>query len=414
MKLQKNKTLCSVVLLTLLTACALLVAVPVVSAHSPAWQVPTWTYIGATNNPIGVGQQLALIFWTNAIPVTAQGEYGDRWTFTIDVAKPDGSKETLGPFTSDPVGGSYTVYTPTQAGAYTFVAKFVQKVVTGQPLNPYLSTTAQTGYAYWGDTYTASQSNPLTVTVQQQPITAWAEAPLPTSYWTRPVNDMNRNWYMLLGNWLSGAAQNVGPTTSFCYGTAPESAHVMWATPMWAGGIMDERFGDTGYETGHYEGLQFSPPIILNGKIFYNVNSLPKEGWYCLDLYTGETEYFHNTTGPVTGVSASSSGSIPGESLAFGQIYNYDSPNQHGGMPYLWSTTDPVYSNTWRMYDAYTGNYMCSIGNVTQTEVRGSARITTGATGTAVYGNEGSILRYNIVNLGDTANPAFYLQCWNT
>jgi outer membrane protein assembly factor BamB len=415
MKFQKNKKMSKIVLVMLLTACAIVATLPTASAHTPAWQVPTWTYIGATNNPIGVGQQLVIVFWTNAIPVTAQGEYGDRWAFNLDVTKPDGSREALGPFASDPVGGAYTIYTPNQVGTYIFVAKFIEKVITGQPLNPYLSTTSQTGYAYWGDTYKSSQSNPLSVTVQQQSITALAETPLPNSFWTRPVNAMNRNWHVLLGNWLSGAAQNVGPTTSFCYGTAPESAHVMWATPIWAGGIMDQRFGNIGYETGNYEGLQFNPPIIINGKIYYNVNSLPKEGWYCIDLYTGETEYFHNTTGPVTGVSASSSGSIPGESLAFGQIYNYDSPNQHGGMPYLWSTTDPVYSTTtWRMYDAYTGNYMCSIGNVTQTEIRGTARITTGATGTAVYGNDGSILRYNIVNFGNDTKPAMYLQIWNT
>jgi len=57
---------------------------------------------------------------------------------------------------------------------------------------------------------------------------------------------------------------------------------------------------------------------------------------------------------------------------------------------------------------------MCSIGNVTQTEIRGTARITTGATGTAVYGNDGSILRYNIVNFGNDTKPAMYLQIWNT
>jgi outer membrane protein assembly factor BamB len=73
------------------------------------------------------------------------------------------------------------------------------------------------------------------------------------------------------------------------------------------------------------------------------------------------------------------------------------------------------------MFDAVTGNYICSIGNVTQTERRADATaptgfltVTTGATGTAVYGKDGSILRYNIVNLGNTANPQRYLQVWNT
>jgi hypothetical protein len=160
---------------------------------------------------------------------------------------------------------------------------------------------------------------------------------------------------------------------------------------MWAGGIMDARFGDTGYQTSHYEGLDFLPPIILNGKIYYNVRSLPREGWRVVDLYTGEELWFQNTTGPVTGVSASSSGSIPQGSLAFGQILDVENPNQHGGMPYLWSTNGP--DNTWMMFDAETGNYMCSIANV-------SAR------GTQVYGKDGSILYYNINN--------GRLTCWNT
>jgi hypothetical protein len=165
---------------------------------------------------------------------------------------------------------------------------------------------------------------------------------------------------------------------------------------MWSGGIMDARFGDIGYQTFHYEGLAFAPPIILNGKLYYNVQSLPKEGWYCVDLYTGKDVYFYNTTGPVTGVSQSSSGSIPQQSLAFGQILNYKSPNQEGGFPYLWSTSAAT-PNTWMMYDAFSGNYMCSIANVS-------------SSGTAVYGKDGSILRYNIVGTG--ANKR--LAVWNS
>jgi hypothetical protein len=250
--------------------------------------------------------------------------------------------------------------------------------------------------AYINDTYLASTSDPLELIVQEEQIQSWQEAPLPTQYWTRPINSANRGWYVLAANWLAGAAQTNGPTSSFNYGTGPESAHIMWATPMWAGGIMDARLGDTGYQTAHYEGLGFTPPIILNGKIYYNTQSLPREGWYCLDLYTGKTEYFFNTSGPASTASASSSGSISQQSLAFGQVLKFDCPNQHGGFPYLWSTTAAT-SNTWMMYDAYTSNYICSIANVS-------------ASGTAVYGKDGSILRYNIVGTG--ANKR--LTVWNT
>jgi hypothetical protein len=352
--------------------------------------------------------------------VTRQGSYGDVWTFTIEVTKPDNSKETLGPFTSDPVGGGWASYTPTQVGTYSIVAKFAGKTITGLPIPPGYTINTITGAAYVNDTYSASSSNTVYVTVQEQQIAAWPEAPLPTQYWTRPVNDANRNWYPLLGNWLAGAAQmglpgaSGGTTTNFCYSTGPESAHVMWATPMWSGGLIDARFGDTGYQTGHYEGLGFTPPIILDGRIYYNDQANPKRGWYCLDLYTGETLYFHNTTGIVSGGGTPTSsgggfdahGTIVGESLAFGQVLDVDMPNQHGSFPYLWSTSaitasGTTASNTWMMFDAYSGDYICSIANVS-------------AGGTAVYGKDGSILRYNIVNLGNTTNPQRYLQVWNT
>jgi hypothetical protein len=437
LQISKNRTAGAILsIFLLLTITFSLAALPVANAHDPPWTVPTWSYVAVTNDVIGVNQPFTIVYWPNAYPPTAQGAYGDRWTWTIEITKPDDSKETLGPYTSDPVGGGWVSYTPTQTGTYTIVSIMAEHKITGSPngfppgWGPY-----SFGYASVNDTYTGGTSDPVTVTVQEEPIPAWPEAPLPTQYWTRPINDANRNWYVLAGNWLAGAAQQYpigaagGTTSPFGYGKAPESAHIMWATPFWAGGIMDERFGDTGYQTAHYEGLGFTPPIILDGKIFYNVQSLPREGWYCLDLYTGETLYFHNTTGPVTGTGGGFdySGSIAGEALSFGQIYNYESPNQHGGFPYLWSAPAQVMFGPtvslgpWMMFDAYSGNYICSIGNATQTELRPDATQmggfwvqTTGATGTAVYGKDGSILYYNIANLGNTTNPKRYLQVWNT
>jgi len=379
-------------LILVLTFSATILAFPIVSAHDPAWEVPTWTYVVGRNDPIGVNQEQLIVFWSNTVPPTAEGAYGDRWTFTVEVTKPDGSKETLGPFTSDPIGSGYTLYTPTQVGTYTIVATMAEHVITGLPLRP---DGTNSNPATVGDIYLEETSNPVTFVVQEDPIEPWSETPLPTEYWTRPIISANRDWYVLAGNWLGAQWQTNGPTIRFSYGLGPESAHVMWTTPMWAGGIMDERFGDIGYQTGHYEGIDFNPPIILNGKIYYNVYSLPRIGWYCLDLYTGETDYFHNTTGPVIGVSPSSSGTISGGKLSFGQILDIENPNQHGGMPYLWSVPgrgDPP-DTPWKMYDAYTGNYICSIANA-------SSR------GTGVYGKDGSILYYNIAN--------GRLTCWNT
>ncbi|NVM24117.1 MAG: PQQ-binding-like beta-propeller repeat protein, partial [Desulfobacterales bacterium] len=179
---------------------------------------------------------------------------------------------------------------------------------------------------------------------------------------------------------------------------------------------MDERFGNIGYQTGHYEGTDFVPPIILNGRIYYNIMSLPREGYQVLDLYTGEELWFMNSSGPVTGTGGGFdfSGELPYGRLSFGQIYDYHSPNQHGGLPYLWSTSGP--DGTWMMYDAETGNYICSINNIPM----GMGFFGPAPAGTAVYGKDGSLLRYIIAGTPNPMGPffpdvaPFYLQVWNT
>ncbi len=411
---KKSQTkLAAMTLLLILSLSAFMAVIPLAKAHTPPWTVPTWCYISTTNSIIGVNQQQVLIFWLNAPPPTSYGAYGDRWTFTVEVTKPNGSKETLGPFTSDPVGSGWTIYTPTEVGTYTFAAKFPGKVITGLPIYPGLTKDTISGAASVNDTYSASESDSMQVVVQKDAIEAWSETPLPTQYWTRPLNSANRGWYVLAGNWLAGVAQRVGSTTSFGYGTGPESAHIMWSIPIWDGGIMDARSGETGYQTAHYDGLDFSPPIVLNGRLYYNVRSSPKIGWHCIDLYTGDELFFHNTTGAVNyALRSDSSGALLQEALSFGQILNYESPNQHGGYPYLWSTYGPgmptgkpssggqswpTGNQTWMMFDAYSGDWICNIANVS-------------ASGTNVYGSDGSILYYNIVGTG--ANRR--LTVWNT
>jgi len=413
MKKLKNKTkISAMTFFLLLTFAATIATLPTIYAHDPPWQTPTWAYMSAAPNPIGVGQQIIIVMWLNDYPRTAVGAYGDRWdNMYIDITKPDGSKETLGPFTSDPVGTAYTNYVPTQAGEYTIVFRFDGDTITGEPRPPggWLWFGAED---FIGDIMLPSTSEPVTLTVQQEPIQEYQETPVPEGYWTRPIYGANREWYQVAGNWLSGSAQNVGPTTNFGYGTGPESAHIMWARQFWDGGIMDTRTGSKSYYTGlSYESYGLSPPIILNGRLYYDVLAPPRYGWYCVDLRTGEELYFHNTTGPIAGQTNNYptksgndfdfSGVLAEGMLNFGQVYDYESPNQHGGFPYLWSTgqVGSVYggtgeSSTWQMFDAFTGNYICSIKNVPP--------------GATTYGKDGSILKYNI----DTRNNR--LTVWNT
>ncbi|MCW4044029.1 MAG: PQQ-binding-like beta-propeller repeat protein [Candidatus Bathyarchaeota archaeon] len=410
MQLPNNKTVVTTIAVFLSLTIVASLALPLANAHTPPWEIPCWSYVAVQNNPAGVNQPLLIVFWPNVYPHTAQGAFGDRFTWYVDITKPDGTTETLGPITSDPVGGGYTSYTPTQVGTYTIVSRKPAHKYTGQP------APAQGPYnaAYINDTVKESISDPLYLVVQEQQIQPWYTTPLPTQFWTRPINSANREWYQVASNWLFTAAQTNGPTARFAWGTGPESAHIMWTRPTTYGGIIDARLGEFGYDTVQYDGaLGFSPPIILDGKLFYNVRANPRFGWYCVDLYTGETLYFHNTTGsysytggggatyPSAGTGFDYHGSITGEALSYGQVLYIDQPNQHGGFPYLWSTNVPGKSNTWRMFDAWSGNYICDIANVS-------------TSGTMFMDKIGSICYINIANLGTTANPKYYLQIWNT
>lgn len=94
---------------------------PIASAHTPPWQILTSSFIHVAPDPAGLGQTVTVGFWVNEPPPTASGPYGDRFgNITVKMTLPDGTTQTLGPFTTDDTGGTYTTITPTQLGTYTF------------------------------------------------------------------------------------------------------------------------------------------------------------------------------------------------------------------------------------------------------------------------------------------------------
>ena len=430
----KNKKILSIAIILILSLSAILAVSSTVNAQlSTANEVfPTWTFISVTPPIDGVGQQAMVVFWLNFLPPTAQGQYGDRWTFMVNVVKPDGTNDTLGPFGSDPVGSSYTSYVPTETGQYEFQAIFQQHVIDGGKSRGQMSPE---GPVYWpgvvnpkinpiGQTFLTSMSQPQNITVQSAPLTTYQETPLPNDYWTRPVYDTNRQWSeTIMGEWYNAGelAQygNGGRYNPFT--TGPASAHILWTSPYWDGGIAGGLSGlgpggtDVSYYSGQsYESYGSQPFMVLNGKAYVSIQTNPREGWYELNLVTGQRVYYANTTGPATGGSTGATGSIPYGIPAFGQILDYESPNQHGTEGYFWVTSNGK-TSTWDMYDDYSNQYICSIANTTWTVTTPDNRtVTEGATGTSAYGVDGSILRYNIVNLGTTATPSYYLQIWNT
>jgi len=355
----------------------------------------SFVYAAVAQEVVGLGQSNLLVMWTADMPHdigeiagTVPGGRAAWYDVGFYVTDPQGNTQTLTIAKTDPVGGGYVVYTPDQVGTYTVKAWFPETWKNGSRVHEF---------------YTAAESPEVTFTVQQDPVPNWIESPLPTGYWTRPINQASRLWGVLGGNWLgiggyrgSEFVRPVGTyggtTDRFIYGKATESAHILWSKPYYLGGLMDDRFGNKGYQTGHYQGMSWEA-IVLNGKIFYTprVDAHHTDGFVVVDLYTGETLSIEDGTMP-----------------AFAQIYDYESPNQHGGYAYLYRTSgvtlpesnsnpDGPNGAIWQMLDGYTLHSICYIANVS-------------SSGTPVISKDGSILRYNIRNIGGTP----YLQIWNT
>ena len=439
MKNEKHTITITITLCLILAFTASLVALPNVTAQTLPENT---THIYVAPQPVtGVGQGMFIVYFTDHMAMPCDwdatlGAPGNRETWlgiTIDITHPDNTTETINAGPTDPVGAGYIVYTPTEIGDYSVQVHFPAT---------WKNRTTQITYGAGvyrrtppGDYYfSAADSQIATFTVQAEPIPKWPNPPLPTDAWMRPIPGPSNTWSGLAGNWLEGAANvwpqggSGGTTNNYGYGIAPESAHILWTRTFYpCGSIVDERFGSDVNYYGGYQAVRYSSGPILDGKMHVNsptsmhYSSGGHEIW---DLYTGEQLFVDPE----------------GIKPSFGQIYWYDSPNQHGCCLYLWQTSGvtlpeivqipnavpkddirrlpealgPVQTynltetnvrmgTVWEMLDAYTGKHVCYIANVSAP--RGS---------TNVYAKDGGILYYQTDNLGTSANPNYYLQVWNS
>ncbi|MGF3522051.1 MAG: hypothetical protein ACQXXJ_03015, partial [Candidatus Bathyarchaeia archaeon] len=381
-----NKTLNKKVFMTiaitlLLSTIMLTITLSSTSAHTPAWTIPTYAYIAVAPNPVGVNQPVFIVMWIDKVPPSAVGANGDRWTnYAVKITKPDGTTETLGPFISDSTSSTYTTYTPNQIGTYTLTFTF-----PGQTASLYHPVTGTRGvYSdYINDTYSASSAT-TTLTVQQNQVSITEDYPLPSSYWSRPIEGQNTNWVTVASNWLGGS-QIVNNYQKD--GSAPSSPHIMWTIPLQDGGVVggtsSSTVGVTYYAGMSYEG-KFSTPLIIQGRLYYPIplsnnaqgglgGSTLSGGYACVDLQTGERIWWKNYTVNPT----------------FGQLYDYESMNQHGVIGYLWA----VSGTTWIAYEPETGNWLFNLTDV--------------PSGTQDYTSKGEIVRY-VLNVQGS-----WLAMWN-
>ncbi len=172
----KNTHLSAFSFLALVLFATLLGGLSSVAAHIPSETVSTRSTVHVLPNPVGLNQQVSILIQVEPSPPTATFDGGDRWLgITVAITKPDGTRETLGPFTSNASGMVSIYYHPFQSGTHTFVSSF-----PGQTLKP-ATTIGNPGLIsdYVNDTFLPSTSNPFTLTVQQQPIETSTPSPNP-------------------------------------------------------------------------------------------------------------------------------------------------------------------------------------------------------------------------------------------
>jgi hypothetical protein len=399
MKITKNKT-AAILIAIFLTASvvASTMLIPNANAHTPAWNIPTFAFINAVPDPVGVGQKVSIIMWLTDTFDTSSAVTNDYrfHNYNLKITKPDGTTEThIFDVVIDTTSSQFYPYTPDQVGNYTFTFTF-----PGQAFNTYSYPATS---ALVNDTYLPSSAS-TTLTVQQEqlpaPITSY---PLPSNYWSRPIYGENTDWWAISSNWLGTGVPGYGGFSFFgsnqlCYpgdAVGPQTSHVMWTKGLQSGGVIGgNKFvvqGDTAFEGSAYN-QRFQNPIILNGKLYYTepvsftgASSGPTD---CVDLQTGQL-IWSKTTVPA---------------LSFGYLYNVQDPNQHGVYPaILFAAVGGGFfggQTTWQAYDADTGNALFNVSGI--------------PTGTTVLGPSGEMLVYVIANAGTALSPNWQLCEWNS
>jgi len=349
---------------------------PVIMLEVPAATASTYAsypFLGAVPNPVGVGQQVLL----HVGALTALQVDGDGWVgLTIVVTKPDGTTQTLQAPKTDSTGGTGLIFVPDQIGNYTMYTNFPEQV-------------------YRSNTYKAAKSDTLTLVVNTDPIQYYPAFPMPTEYWTRPVDAQMREWYSIMGHWLRAPEGFYAP-----FNDAPSTAHILWQRPLGEdqGGLLgglpltDERYGAEGtdsFENGDaYEG-RWPSQYIIAGILYYcpYETGIPDQPLVAIDLHTGKelwTKSFMGNLRP-----------------SFTQIIDWKCLNNDGAFMYLAFSSSASGVTTWSFYDAYSGNWRYNMTNIP-------------SGGTQVFDpDQGGVLNYRISNIGNSTNRDWNLIQWN-
>ncbi len=331
MKFKKNKFLAIAAVLLLSIVMLFSSAVPPAEAEVitigapvlPQWQtsvpagktasvtIDTRSYISISPNPIGLNQLALINLWLE--PPSQYNRYFSG--FTVTITKPSGETETIGPLNSyQGDATNYVTYKVDEVGDWKFKFNYAGNYFPNgtyyngrvydnvSAIGPYTATMFGAPIYLDSAYYKPSESPVITVTVQQDMVSSWQGQPLPTDYWTRPININNREWWEIGGQYpfagIGGGSGYPDNTNAYAsnykftpYVQAPNTAHVAWKRQGALAGIAGGQYGIRSVGPGEsaYAG---TPNIIFQGRAYQTVtkpfNGVTQSVWQCYNIRTGE------------------------------------------------------------------------------------------------------------------------------
>ena len=370
----KNEIAKTIALTLVLIMAVSSLTITVAVAQEPR-EITSYCYLSIEPNPVGVGQRTYISMWVDAVMPDANFDNDIRrhdYKLTITDADDTTVLSETWDVVWDTTGVEFTSFTPEQVGDYTVLFEYAGQTYTWN------ASSTQRRYT---DTVFLPASRELTLTVQEEPLPEpLFSYPLPTEYWTRPIDGQNLAWGALASHWLRAAYFGTFSTPGGRLnlwqrdGTGPNSGHIMWTKPIEFGGVVGgesqlPEVGETYYSGGSYEG-RFGDAIIMQGRLYFTMprgHSGAGGEYVCVDLRTGEQLWSRDDIGSGGGYSESK-----------GQLYDFESQNQHGVVGGLiWQV---VRRGDWAAFDAFSGLWMYNLTNV--------------PSGTEVYTDKGEIVIY--------------------
>jgi hypothetical protein len=267
------------------------------SGQTADFTIQDKAFLSVSPNPIGVGQTALVNMWIT-FP-SGEGKYMTGYKVTI--TSPDGSVETVNLKSYVADGTSWFQFVPQVAGEYKFKFTFAGEYFPAGYYSDGAYSASRTGI-FAGAIYNPSvyckpaEATEVTLTVQNDFVLSWS-SPLPTDYWTRPIQPNNREWNAIAGNYPWAFSNIVSVTGNAWrdnyYGPfipAVNSPHIVWKRVGALAGII-------GGETGQISMLSSpgTPSVIYMGRAYQTrtetINGIPTNCAVSFDLRTGQVYY---------------------------------------------------------------------------------------------------------------------------